>query len=51
MSEPENKIERLEIRLSPSDKTSIILQAQSKNLSVSDYVRGTAIPDSKKKTS
>jgi hypothetical protein len=48
MAENPNKNERLEIRLTEKEKTSIILQAQSKNLSVSDYVRGTAIPQTKK---
>jgi uncharacterized protein (DUF1778 family) len=50
MAEPQNKNERLEIRLTEKEKTSIILQAQSKNLSVSDYVRGTAIPPQTKKS-
>jgi uncharacterized protein (DUF1778 family) len=48
MAESPSKDERLEIRLTAKEKTSIILQAQSKNLSVSDYVRGTAIPQTKK---
>jgi uncharacterized protein (DUF1778 family) len=48
MAENSSKDERLEIRLTAKEKTSIILQAQSKNLSVSDYVRGTAIPQTKK---
>jgi uncharacterized protein (DUF1778 family) len=48
MAENPSKDERLEIRLTAKEKTSIILQAQSKNLSVSDYVRGTAIPQTKK---
>lgn len=48
MVENPSKDERLEIRLTAKEKTSIILQAQSKNLTVSDYVRGTAIPQTKK---
>jgi uncharacterized protein (DUF1778 family) len=50
MAEPQNKVERLEIRVTPSEKARIALEAQSKNLTMSDYLRGTAIPDSKKKT-
>jgi len=48
MPEPQNKNDRLEIRLTEQEKRAIILQAQSKNQSVSDYVRGTAIPQTKK---
>jgi uncharacterized protein (DUF1778 family) len=48
MPEPQNKSDRLEIRLTEQEKRAIILQAQSKNLSVSDYVRGSAIPQTKK---
>jgi uncharacterized protein (DUF1778 family) len=48
MPEPQNKNDRLEIRLTEQEKRAIILQAQSKNLSVSDYVRGSAIPQTKK---
>jgi uncharacterized protein (DUF1778 family) len=48
MSEPKSKDERLEVRLTAKEKTSIILTAQSKGMTVSDYVRGTAIPPTKK---
>lgn len=44
MTEKPMKDERLEIRLTAAEKTSIYEAAEQSNQSISDYVRGTAIP-------
>ena len=45
------RTETIKVRVTPEQKTSIILAAQSQNISMSAYVAGTATPDLKKKTS
>jgi uncharacterized protein (DUF1778 family) len=48
-SKDEKKSEVLNpIRVTPSEKKAIYKMAQSSGQSVSDYVRGTAIPQTKK---
>ena len=50
-SKDETKSEKLApIRVTPTEKKAIYKLAATSGLSVSDYVRGTAIPDSNKKT-
>jgi uncharacterized protein (DUF1778 family) len=38
------KTEVIKMRVTPEQKRAIYLQAQSKKLSMADYVRGTALP-------
>lgn len=45
------RTETIKVRVTPAQKTSIILAAQNQNISMSAYVAGTAIPTGKEKTS